>query len=142
VKLRPLLLAVLVAISVVFTVPAAAQPVEDPNAACVLFPGQGYLCESEEFGIIVCPTGEEAEEGETISCFSIDTRETLDCLVLVVIDEVSEQFLLVHCTPADDPLGPEPDQEQPGGVGGASPITQEGEQESEAGEIDQSFDVS
>jgi hypothetical protein len=38
------------------------------------------------------------------------------------------------------PPGPTPGQQQPGG--GAAPITQESEQESEAGEIDQSFEVS
>ena len=79
--------------------------------------------------------------------------EPIDCLVLTV-EEVEEQFfeLTAACPPPDEPPSPEPDQEQkdkqqrgrqqPGGVGGASPITQEGEQESEAGEITQTSEVS
>ena len=39
-------------------------------------------------------------------------------------------------------VGCEEEAGEGGGGGGAAPITQEGEQESEAGEIDQSFDVS
>ncbi len=107
-----------------------------------------------EFGTLACPTGEEAEEGETISCFSIETGEPLDCLVLLVIDEGEQQFLLAHCTPADDPPGGGNggggngngggDNGGGGGgqQGGGVEITQEGEQESESSEIDQTFDVS
>ena len=49
--------------------------------------------------------------------------------------EDTEEIIVEGCEGAGGDAGG-------GAGGGAAPITQEGEQESEAGEIDQSFDVS
>ncbi len=163
-KLRLLLLAVLIAISVGFTVPAApaaAQPAppEDSNAICGssgFFPeviGEGFICFVGDFDIILqCPGSEEVAVGDILSCFNfVETGETFDCLVLAVFPVDGEQILFANCTPADGP----PDGGNGGGGnggggnggggqqgGGGVEITQEGEQEAESGEIDQTFDVS
>jgi hypothetical protein len=50
----------------------------------------------------------------------------------------TEEITVEGC---EEPLPPAAPGQQPGG-GGAAPITQEGEQESESGEIEQTFDVS
>jgi uncharacterized repeat protein (TIGR01451 family) len=57
----------------------------------------------------------------------------------------TEDFTVEGCPPPPPPGQQQPGQqqpEQPQGGGAPAPITQEGEQDSEAGEIDQSFDVS
>ena len=85
--------------------------------------------------------------GEATGCTSQDTGETFDC----VVEDFFEVFTTLRCeTPATPPEGGGTSgggggNDGGGGAGGggaAAPITQEGDQVSEAGEIDQTFDVS
>jgi hypothetical protein len=83
---------------------------------------------------------EGTPQTDDVTCTSQQTGEVFDCEDEGTVFEVADRYL---CTEIEE------DEQQPGAArggggdgGGANPITQEGEQESEAGEIDQSFDVS
>ena len=65
----------------------------------------------------------------------LEQLPTEDLITAQQFDEESVDFIVVGC---EQPQ-PEPEPQQPAG---ATPITQEGDQESEAGEIGQSFEVS
>ncbi len=161
-----LLIAMMMAMTMAFTVTGAAQvDGQVPNANCFLETNdqfEGYFCINEsEVDALLCPMTEKAEEGDLLDCTN-GQEEPFDCLVLEVFEqevfeqEVFEQEVFdinAFCTPAEDPPDPDPGQQQPNQKqpnqqqpnqqqGVPAPITQEGEQESEAGEVDQNFDVS
>ena len=83
---------------------------------------------------------------DDVTCTSVQTGEMFDCEFVGGFGVgVSDRYF---CTEIEEQQQPEQQPEQqPGqqpatGGGGAAPITQDGEQESESGEIDQSFEVS
>jgi hypothetical protein len=99
--------------------------------------GQTVTCPGISFVFIV-------EGGGTFLLFTVDAiaeqcgtfpntataaGEVFNGVLEPFSDDDTEQITVEGCDEA-------------GGGGGATPITQEGEQESESGEIDQSFDIS
>ena len=85
---------------------------------------------------------EGTPQTDNVTCTSQQTGEVFDCQFLFTGGFDADVYL---CAEIDD------EQQEPaaggggaggGSGGGATPITQEGEQESEAGEIDQTIEVS
>ncbi len=150
-------MATLMVASMVLGSPAQAQETFEvgcSDAGCEgitpPFLGEPFECDQELL-----------EEGEPSECTNTTSGVTFDCTVTEVerfVDpETGIPFVLVRhtCTiPAQAPPGGGDNGGggggdnggggggDNGGGGGATPITQEGEQQAEAGEIDQTFDVS
>jgi uncharacterized repeat protein (TIGR01451 family) len=92
---------------------------------------------------IVLPAG--GEFGLTIVTTATQPGSSVNNAVLGSGAQLNVEAPFTVLPVQDQPQGQPQDQpqdQQPNGGGSPAPITQEGEQESEAGEIDQSFDVS
>jgi hypothetical protein len=112
----------------------------DPAMGDVICEGASGDAVGETFN---CDTSGTAVEGERRSCTTLSNGNTFSCIVREV-DEATSIPTLLTCDILIEPPSGNGDASvsDGGGGGGATPLTQEGEQESEAGEIDQSFDVS
>ena len=108
-------------------------------------------CPVSRNNTVICPIGlvadESLDEGAirvTIEAIAehcgtfTNTAQALRFPTGAVVKTGTEEIIVEGCE-----VPPEPDQQQPNQQQGSpTPITQEGEQESDAGEIDQSFDIS
>ena len=77
-------------------------------------------------------TCEGTPQTDDVTCTSVQTGQVFDCEFVGTVDG-ADQY---SCTDIEE------EQQETAAGGGGGLITQEGEQESEAGEIDQSFEVS
>ena len=140
--MRLVVTVVMVAGVLATAVPALAQPfiVFLPGQPGIQPPGATFSCTDRPFNL-----------PETCEFQQVGPPADLVCdIPTTVTIGRTGPFQAFEChapeptpEPTQEPTQ-EPDarQQQPGAAGGGAPITQEGEQEAESGDIDQSFDVS
>jgi hypothetical protein len=114
--------------------------VDGNNVTCPRLPGQQILIgviEGEAFRATITATAVQCgtfPNTATASGTALTVPVNAEPLLFPFTVEDTEEIIVEGCE--------EPPVQQPVGGGGAAPITQEGEQESESGEIEQTFEVS